>query len=52
VLLASTAAMEAKIAGSNLFQLRLIRANKGTISTFSMNAIARNCRHLNEDLII
>lgn len=35
VLLASTAAMEAKIAGSNVFQLRLIRANKGTISTFS-----------------
>ena len=35
VLLASTAAMEAKIAGSNAFQLRLIRANKGTISTFS-----------------
>ena len=35
VLLASTAAMEAKIAGCNIFQLRLIRANKGTISTFS-----------------
>ena len=35
VLLASTAAMEAKIAGSNAFQLRLIRANKGTISAFS-----------------
>lgn len=35
VLLASTAAMEAKIAGSNAFHLRLIRANKGTISTFS-----------------
>ena len=35
ILLASTAAMEAKIAGSNAFQLRLIRANKGTISTFS-----------------
>ena len=35
VLLASTAAMEAKIAGCNVFQLRLIRANKGTISTFS-----------------
>ena len=35
LLLASTAAMEAKIAGSNAFQLRLIRANKGTISTFS-----------------
>lgn len=35
LLLASTAAMEAKIAGSNVFHLRLIRANKGTISTFS-----------------
>ena len=35
ILLASTAAMEAKIAGSNAFQLRLLRANKGTISTFS-----------------
>lgn len=35
VLLASTAAMEAKIAGCNVFQLRLVRANKGTISAFS-----------------
>jgi NADPH-dependent 2,4-dienoyl-CoA reductase/sulfur reductase-like enzyme len=35
VLLASTAAMEAKIAGSNAFHLRLIRANKGTISSFA-----------------
>ena len=35
LLLASTAAMEAKIAGSNAFHLRLIRANKGTLSTFS-----------------
>ena len=35
LLLASTAATEAKIAGSNAFHLRLIRANKGTISTFS-----------------
>ena len=35
LLLASTAAMEAKIAGSNAFHLRLIRANKGTSSTFS-----------------
>lgn len=35
VLLASTAAMEAKVAGCNLFQLRLVRANKGTISAFS-----------------
>lgn len=35
LLLASTAAMEAKIGGSNAFHLRLIRANKGTLSTFS-----------------
>ncbi|MBN2897263.1 MAG: FAD-dependent oxidoreductase [Clostridia bacterium] len=35
VLLASTAATEAKIAGCNAFQLRLIRQNKGTISAFS-----------------
>lgn len=35
VLLASTAAMEAKIAGCNAFHLRLVRANKGTISAFS-----------------
>ena len=35
VLLASSAAMEAKIAGSNAFQLRLVRANKGTISAFA-----------------
>lgn len=41
VLLASTAAMEAKIAGSNAFQLRLIRANKGTISAFSTKVFDR-----------
>ncbi|TCO75190.1 FAD-dependent oxidoreductase [Marinisporobacter balticus] len=35
VLLASTAATEAKIAGCNAFQLRLIRQNKGTISAFT-----------------
>lgn len=35
VLLASTAATEAKIAGCNAFQLRLVRQNKGTISAFS-----------------
>lgn len=35
VLLASTAATEAQIAGYNAFQLRLIRENKGTISAFS-----------------
>ncbi|MCK9216695.1 MAG: FAD-dependent oxidoreductase [Firmicutes bacterium] len=41
ILLASTAAMEAKIAGSNAFQLRLLRANKGTISTFSTKIFGR-----------
>lgn len=35
VLLASTAAMEAKVAASNLYGLRYIRENKGTISAFS-----------------
>ena len=41
VLLASTAAMEAKIAGCNAFQLRLIRENKGTISAFSTKIFGR-----------
>jgi len=41
VLLASTAAMEAKIAGCNVFQLRLVRANKGTISAFSTKLFGR-----------
>lgn len=41
VLLASTAATEAKIAGSNAFQLRLVRQNKGTISAFSTKIFGR-----------
>jgi NADPH-dependent 2,4-dienoyl-CoA reductase/sulfur reductase-like enzyme len=41
VLLASTAAMEAKIAGCNAFHLRLVRANKGTISAFSTKVFGR-----------
>ncbi|MGI6751807.1 MAG: FAD-dependent oxidoreductase [Anaerovoracaceae bacterium] len=41
VLLASTAAMEAKIAGCNAFHLRLVRANKGTISAFSTKIYGR-----------
>lgn len=41
VLLASTAATEAKIAGCNVFQLRLIRANRGTISAFSTKVLGR-----------
>lgn len=35
ILLASTAANEAKIAGVNVFTLRLVKENKGTISAFS-----------------
>ena len=35
ILLASTAASEAKIAGSNVFQTRLVRPYRGTISAFS-----------------
>ncbi|WP_053957204.1 FAD-dependent oxidoreductase [Inediibacterium massiliense] len=41
VLLASTAATEAKIAGYNAFELRLIRQNKGTISAFSTQIFGR-----------
>jgi NADPH-dependent 2,4-dienoyl-CoA reductase/sulfur reductase-like enzyme len=41
VLLASTAAMEAKVAGCNAFHLRLVRANKGTISAFSTQIFGR-----------
>ncbi len=41
VLLASTAAMEAKVAGSNAFHLRLVRANKGTISAFSTKVFGK-----------
>jgi len=35
VMLASTASFEARIAGSNLYELRLIKENKGTIGIFS-----------------
>lgn len=35
VMLASTAATEARIAGSNLYNLRVIRQNKGTLGSFS-----------------
>jgi NADH oxidase (H2O2-forming) len=35
VLLASTATAEARIAGSNLYQLKVVRENKGTIAIFS-----------------
>ena len=33
--------MEAKIAGCNVFQLRLVRANKGTISAFSTKVFGK-----------
>ncbi len=35
VMLASTATAEARIAGSNLFRLKVIKENKGTIATYS-----------------
>ena len=35
VLLASTATAEARIAGANLYQLKVIRENKGTIAIYS-----------------
>ncbi|WP_448376013.1 FAD-dependent oxidoreductase [Fervidobacterium sp.] len=35
ILLASTAAMEAKIAAANLYGIRFIRENRGTVSAFS-----------------
>lgn len=34
VMLASTAATEARIAGANLYQLKLLRENKGTLGSF------------------
>jgi NADH oxidase (H2O2-forming) len=41
ILLASTAAMEAKVAAGNLFGLRYIRENRGTISAFSTKIFAK-----------
>jgi len=35
VMLASTATAEARVAGANLFQLKVVRENKGTIATYS-----------------
>lgn len=35
VMLASTATAEARIAGANLYQLKVVRENKGTIAVFS-----------------
>ncbi|WP_027307395.1 FAD-dependent oxidoreductase [Caloramator sp. ALD01] len=35
ILLASTAAMEAKVAATNLFGIKFVRENRGTISAFS-----------------
>lgn len=42
VLLASTAALEAKIAGYNAFKNKLTRTNKGTISAFSTKIYGRS----------
>jgi NADPH-dependent 2,4-dienoyl-CoA reductase/sulfur reductase-like enzyme len=35
VMLASTATAEARVAGANLFKLKVVRENKGTIATYS-----------------
>jgi len=35
VMLASTASMEARVAGSNLYQLKFLKQNKGSLNTFS-----------------
>lgn len=35
IMLASTACAEARIAGANLFELKVVRENKGTIATYS-----------------
>jgi NADPH-dependent 2,4-dienoyl-CoA reductase/sulfur reductase-like enzyme len=35
IMLASTATAEARIAGANLFELKVVRENKGTIATYS-----------------
>jgi len=35
IMLASTACAEARIAGSNLFNIKVVRENKGTIATYS-----------------
>ena len=35
VMLASTATAEARVAGANLFELKVVRENKGTIATYS-----------------
>ncbi|MEA3305929.1 MAG: pyridine nucleotide-disulfide oxidoreductase, partial [Candidatus Omnitrophota bacterium] len=37
VMLASTATAEARIAGANLYQLKVVRENKGTIAVYSTN---------------
>ncbi|MGH4125427.1 MAG: FAD-dependent oxidoreductase [Clostridium sp.] len=42
ILLASTAAMEAKVAASNLYGLRYVRENKGTISAFSTKIFSKS----------
>ncbi len=34
-MLASTACMEARVAGANLYELKILRENKGTLATFS-----------------
>lgn len=41
ILLASTAAMEAKVAATNLYGLQYVRENRGTISAFSTKVFAK-----------
>jgi NADH oxidase (H2O2-forming) len=39
VMLASTASAEARIAGANLYSLRMVRDNRGTLATFSTRLV-------------
>ncbi|MBN3033869.1 MAG: FAD-dependent oxidoreductase [Candidatus Saganbacteria bacterium] len=50
VMLASTATAEARIAGANLFQLKVVRENKGTIAIYStyVNGLVLGSAGLNE----
>ncbi|MDD3395273.1 MAG: FAD-dependent oxidoreductase [Anaerotignum sp.] len=41
ILLASTAAMEAKVAATNLYGLKYVRENRGTISAFSTKVFSK-----------
>ncbi len=51
VMLASTATAEARIAGANLYKLKVVRENKGTIAVYStyVNGLALGSAGLTED---